>query len=440
MAEVKKPRSNRFLICIAVNDREKMLAHNLDTTDIMILRWMYDWYTTRSDMEKKMFDGEMYYWISNNAVVTNFTTSGITSVAGARKRLLRLCGEEGNESVPTPLLKRKVQYSEKYGQITMYHLNEPLFFSITARSYIGDDTEPLTIEEEFNSIPQDKAIEVPAEEPSNCITPETISFIDKVLSLNSQFSKPRINLTDPSKALMNIQTYRQELLDGSFIQRHQNQLPANLRSVVLPTLTEADLLARMAGVKLTNKIGIGDYFLSYNHNTKSYSSMFLSYMAKATKDKSPVQAPKALVTEVKTTGMHPSAVAYMNDKQKEAHAKLGVTDIGAVARVADSIYSWYEDHPNSVKGWQEYMHPKNLLWAMKNFMEPWKEKTGKSADEFYKTLSPFDTSNRSWTLFARYMWKNSNVLLHNKLSCPVIQDNEDAWYWIDYKALRVDID
>jgi len=428
------PDYNIFNINLNIIDKKKMKELNLDIIDLLILRWFHNWYT-HYKMLKEVEGGTEYYWVNYSAVVREFDIGGITSISGARKRLLRLCGEEGND-IATPLLKRITRNYKAYSPQVFFHLNEPLFFSVVSRGNIGSGIKPPEIDEELSGAPIVE--EVPVEESSEGITPETLSFIDNVLSRNPQFSKPRINIQEPSKTLVNIQNYRMELLDGTFMERHRKQLPVSLREVVLPVIAEEDILSIMGSLKLSSKMSISDYFLSYNNNTKAWNSMFISYMSKATKSVTPPAAP---VSEVKTTGMHPRAVAYIgNERQVEAHKKLGVTDIGAVARVADSIYSWYEDHPNAVKGWQEYMHPKNLMWAMKNFMEPWKEKTGKSADDFYKTLSPFDTSNRSWTLFARYMWKHSNVLLHNKLSCPMIQDNEDAWYWIDYKALRVDID
>jgi hypothetical protein len=431
------PDYNTFDIHLNIIDKKKMKELNLDITDLLIVRWFYNWYTYHK-MLKEIEGGVPYYWVNYSAVVREFDIAGITSVSGARRRLLRLCGEEGND-IATPLLKRITRNYKAYSSQVFFHLDEALFFSIVSYGHIGSGVLPLEIEEELGTTQQDKAIEVPVEALANLITPETIAFIDKGLSFNSQFSKPRINLTEPSKALMNIQTYREELLDGTFVQKHQNQLPSNLRSVVLPSLTEDDILSRMAGVKLANKIGIGDYFLSYNHNTKSYSSMFISYMSKATKDNAPAPAPKAVVTEVKTSGMHPKAIVYMSDGQKEAHRKLGVTDMNTVARVADIVYTWYDSYPNIVKTWYEQNTGKKLMYNMKNFMEAWKERVGKTADEFYKNVVPFDTNNYQWLLFARYMWKHSNVLLHNKLSCAIIQSNDGAWYWVDYNSLRKDI-
>jgi len=132
------PAHNTFNIDLQIIDKKKMKALHLDIIDILLLRWLYDWSVVGA-LHKEVQDGLDYYWLNQKAIAKEFDIAGIRSVAGVRKRLLRMCGGLGN-ATPTPILAYTI--SKSYESQLLFHLDESILFSIISRGHLGGGLGP----------------------------------------------------------------------------------------------------------------------------------------------------------------------------------------------------------------------------------------------------------------------------------------------------------
>lgn len=104
--------------------QKRAIELGLDAKDLVLLRWLVDWYVAGS-METLMFDDEAYFWLSYNKVILELPILGIGDPVAMGRRFKRI--------VLSGLLKRKL-LPKKTGTRIFYKFDADLLHSLISSS------------------------------------------------------------------------------------------------------------------------------------------------------------------------------------------------------------------------------------------------------------------------------------------------------------------
>jgi hypothetical protein len=411
-------------------------------------------------------EGRTYYWVSPRALLPLCALYGYNATRTIHNHLNRLCGYEVETGVyeefkveDYPLMKVTLNASKagyRGSKQTFYAIREEAMGTLISNLEVMGTSPFVEAFERTEETPDEPPVQV-----EGAIYPTTVSFIEAVLEANQDtFTAPRINVSAPTKALSQLQEYLDALLDGSFMTRYADLIPSQYKGMALPEYNVDTLVKCMSGVRLNGrKMGMADYFLNYNFATKQWHSMFLTYVKKAspTISSTPVARKEATpsvntppIKEEKTAKplSVPKDITDWIESKKRMNEWDGIlsrshTSLNNLLKVSNDIWEWYEAYPEVMQsrlGIGNYTKWFIILRRMIDFVHEGHAEHAKIKN-FWTEVRPYDTSNRAWLMFARWVYHSLQApVLAKSYDDPYITQETGSWNYVDWKLLTPDID
>ncbi len=371
---------NSFYPAILGYNQIDLYEMRLDPYDVILLDWFIH-FKDSGEMDKKIFDNELYYWVSYTKVLDDLLFFNWQRRNTVYERFEKLCGNfpEASKDHIYPLKKVtddeikgrcKARFAVTSGLAVMMK-----FPSKTAKTEAPRDSVPIIEDEHYT----DDFVQFFTQLKENC------SWIPDGL-----YRKKSENT--PLKGTLTVQKMIESLLKGTFVEDFEIKLRKNEDDTWLKDMTKEKILAVCKKFNPTSAISLSNFFVMGYGPSKRHS-IFLQYCN---------PSYGIIPQTVQLENIPPKVQEFVDDISKQ----FKIVDKISLTKNLLEIYTWEKEAHDDL-GWMNKGSPE--FWgSFSCIMRTWVDYLKKWGNE---TLTPnyFKLKNGVWNSIDKYLDKHFNV-------------------------------